>query len=60
VRQNPGNPPLRLHMIRALRERRRLLDEQAGPRKPEAPPEKRADELADVLPFGEPPACRKR
>jgi hypothetical protein len=48
------DPPLRLHMIRALLERRRLLDVQAGLRKPEPPAKESAETLAQVLPFGGP------
>jgi hypothetical protein len=53
VRQGPGDPPLRLHMIRALLERRKFLDEKAGVRMPDAPKTERREVLAKVLPFGE-------
>ena len=52
MRQAPGDPPLRIHMIRALLARMRLRDEKAGLRKPE-PPKERVETIAKVLAFGE-------
>lgn len=54
MRQRASDPPLRIHMVPALLERRRLLDVQAGLRKPDAPRRERPDAMARVLPFGGP------
>lgn len=57
MRQRASDPPLRIHMVPALLEGRRLLDVQAGLRKPDAPRRERGKRLAKVLPFGERPSC---
>jgi hypothetical protein len=54
VRQRPGDPPLRLHVIRFLIERAVFLNGRSPGPGPAS--HDHSDDLADVLPFREPPS----